>query len=123
MSLADTCEVRVVDAVLVDRVKADLPEPESIAQMADVFALLGDGNRVRMLASLCQAPELCVCDLAATTEMSESATSHALRLLRAHGVVKVRRSGRIAYYSLHDDHVRTLLDVALTHVSHGATDG
>lgn len=123
MSLADTCQVRVVDAGLVGRVKANLPKPESIAEMADVFALLGDGNRVRLLASLCEASELCVCDLAAATEMSESATSHALRLLRANGVVRVRRSGRIAYYSLLDEHVRTLLDVALTHVSHGATHG
>ena len=62
--------------------------------------------------------ELCVCDLAAAAAMGESATSHALRILRAHRVVTVRRAGRMAFYSLADEHVRMLLDLALTHVAH-----
>jgi len=61
---------------------------------------------------------MCVCDLAAVARASESAVSHHLRLLRAHRVVQVRRTGRMAYYRLADAHVRLLLDVALTHIGH-----
>ena len=88
-----------------------------------MFGLLADANRLRLLVSLLEGGELCVCDLAAATGMGESATSHALRLLRAHRVVKVRRAGRMAYYSLTDGHVRMLLDVALEHARHGDADG
>jgi ArsR family transcriptional regulator, lead/cadmium/zinc/bismuth-responsive transcriptional repressor len=81
-----------------------------------VFALLADPGRLRLLMSLLEGGELCVCDLASAAGMGESAASHALRLLRAHRVVKVRRAGRMAFYSLTDGHVRMLLDVALAHV-------
>jgi DNA-binding transcriptional ArsR family regulator len=80
--------------------------------------LLADPARLRLMASLLEGGELCVCDLAVAAGVGESAASHALRLLRAHRVVKVRRAGRMAYYSLCDGHVRMLLDVALEHVSH-----
>lgn len=111
----DECQVRVVDPDRVDAVQRSLPPPGAIASVADVFALLGDPNRLCLLLSLLEAGELCVCDLAAAAGLGESATSHALRLLRAHRVVKVRRDGRRAYYSLTDGHVRMLLDVAVEH--------
>ena len=115
----DACDVRVVDGERVDAVRASLPSAELLAELAEgVFGLLSDPNRLRLLVSLLEGGELCVCDLAATTGMGESATSHALRLLRAHRVVKVRRAGRMAYYSLRDGHVRMLLDVALEHARH-----
>ena len=120
-SALDGCEVRIVDAARVSAVRAALPDPDVVeALAADVFAVLADPSRVRLLICLLEAGELCVCDAAAAAGMSESATSHALRLLRAHGVVKVRRSGRMAYYSLIDGHVRLLLDVALEHVAHAS---
>jgi DNA-binding transcriptional ArsR family regulator len=95
------------------------PGGETIAEMAAVFGLLGDASRLRLLAALRAAGELCVGDLAATAGMSESAASHALRLLRAHGVVGARREGRLVWYALRDGHVRMLLDTALEHVGHG----
>lgn len=117
---ADACEVRVVDRERVAAVQRALPADEVVEGLAgDVFALLADAGRLRLLVSLLEGGELCVCDAAASAGMSESATSHALRLLRAHGVVKVRRAGRMAFYSLIDGHVRMLLDVALEHVRHG----
>ena len=122
-SVVDSCEIRMLDRELVARVRASAPTADAIAAVADVFALLGDVGRLRILTALLNADELCVCDIAAASEMSESATSHALRLLRVQAVLKVRRAGRMAYYSLSDDHVRTLLAVALTHVAHGAADG
>lgn len=94
------------------------PASVDVQEAADVFALLGDPNRLRLLTSLREAGELCVSDLAAAAGMGESAASHALRLLRAHGVVAARRRGRMAFYSLRDDHVRLLLDVTVAHVRH-----
>ena len=118
--MVDTCEVRCIDPERVAHVRAALPHGDLLEELADgVFGLLADANRLRLLMSLLEAGELCVCDLAATAGMGESATSHALRLLRAHRVVKVRRAGRMAYYSLTDGHVRLLLDVAREHVRHG----
>lgn len=114
----DACDARVIDAERVAHVREHLPPSQLMQELSDVFGILGDANRLRLLACLLEGGELCVCDLAAATGMSESAASHALRLLRAHRVVKVRRAGRMAYYSLRDGHVRMLLDLALEHMRH-----
>ena len=114
----DACELRMVDPGRVATVRAAMPAADVVGELAEVFGLLGDPNRLRLLTALLEGGELCVCDLAAVTALSESACSHALRLLRAHRVVKVRRAGRMAYYSLTDGHVGLLLDVALEHQAH-----
>lgn len=114
----DACGVRMVDPERVASVRAAMPAERELAELAEVFALLGEPGRLRLLSSLLEAGELCVCDLAASTGLSESAVSHALRLLRAHRVVSVSRRGRMAYYRLDDAHVRMLLDVGLTHTQH-----
>jgi ArsR family transcriptional regulator, lead/cadmium/zinc/bismuth-responsive transcriptional repressor len=113
----DDCAVRVVDRERVAIVVGAMPADDDIAGLADVFGLLADAGRMRVLVALLEG-EMCVCDLAAVAKASESAVSHHLRLLRAHRVVQVRRTGRMAYYRLADAHVRLLLDVALTHVGH-----
>jgi len=95
-----------------------LPPESTVEELASVFGLLGDPGRLRLLVTLLEGGEVCVHDLAAVTGQSESGVSHALRLLRAHRVVVVRRSGRSAFYRLADGHVRLLLDVALTHLGH-----
>ncbi len=94
-----------------------MPGPDDIVDTAEIFGLLSDQSRLRLLIALLDG-ELCVSDLAAVTGQSESAASHALRLLRAHRVVSARRSGRLAYYRLADAHVRMLLDVAIAHSEH-----
>jgi ArsR family transcriptional regulator, lead/cadmium/zinc/bismuth-responsive transcriptional repressor len=114
----DTCEVRMVDPERVEAVRASMPPDGDIADLADIFGLLGDPGRLRLLTSLLEAGELCVCDLAASTGLNESSVSHALRLLRAHRVVQVRRAGRMSYYRLADSHVRLLLDLGLQHTGH-----
>lgn len=96
-----------------------MPADADVTDTADVFGLLADPNRLRLLVALLDG-ELCVCDLAAVTGVSESAVSHALRLLRAHRVVSVRRDGRMAYYRLEDAHVRMLLDLTVAHTEHTA---
>ena len=113
----DACAVRVVDAPRVASVTERMPAERDLADTAEVFGLLSDARRLRLLLALLDG-ELCVCDLAAVSGMSESAASHALRLLRAHRVVSARRSGRMAYYRLADSHVRMLLDLAVTHIEH-----
>ena len=113
----DACAIRMVDADKVEAVRTAMPAEHDVVAVADVFGLLSDPGRLRLLVALLEG-EMCVCDLAAASGQSESAVSHALRLLRAHRVVRSRRAGRMAYYSLADGHVRVLLDIALTHVGH-----
>lgn len=93
------------------------PALADVAQLADVFDLLGDPNRLAILITLLERPRS-VGDLAAAVGLSESGTSHALRLLRAHRVVEVRKEGRNAYYELADAHVRAFLELGLEHVEH-----
>ncbi len=92
---------------------------EAVADVADVFALLSDPGRLRILLVLLDG-EASVGEISARIGSSHSATSHALRLLRAHEVVRVRRSGRMAFYELADDHVRELIGSALEHQEHAA---
>ncbi|MFI0448874.1 ArsR/SmtB family transcription factor [Actinomadura sp. 6N118] len=106
-----------MDAPRVASVCERMPAEQDLDDTAEVFGLLADSRRLRLLVALLDG-ELCVCDLAAVSGMSESAASHALRLLRAHRVVSVRRSGRMAYYRLADAHVRMLLDLAVAHIEH-----
>jgi ArsR family transcriptional regulator, lead/cadmium/zinc/bismuth-responsive transcriptional repressor len=115
--LAD-CTVRMIDPERVQAVRDAMPPAGDIAELADVFGLLADPGRLRLMSSLLEAGELCVCDLAAATGMVESTVSHALRLLRAHRVVQPRRAGRMTYYRLADSHVRLLLDLGLQHIGH-----
>lgn len=116
----DACDVPLVNRPRVRAVLTQMPADESVGQTADVFGLLADPGRLRMLVALLSG-ELCVCDLALACGQSESSVSHALRLLRAHRVVQVRREGRRAFYRLDDAHVRMLLDLALAHIDHSDT--
>ncbi|RMI42949.1 transcriptional regulator [Actinomadura harenae] len=108
----------MVDPERVVAVRAVMPDAEAVNDLAEVFSVLADPGRVRIITALLEGGEMCVCDLAAVCASSESSVSHALRLLRAGRVVTVRRSGRMAYYRLADSHVRLLLDLALTHFGH-----
>ena len=115
----DACGIRIVDRDRVAAVREAMPPDADVEEAADVFALLGDANRLRLLVALLAGGEMCVCDLAAAAGMTESATSHAVRWLRAHRIVSApRRQGRMMYYRLADAHVRMLLDLALTHTQH-----
>ena len=111
------CALRIVDRDRVASVLDRLPPEEAVQSLSAIFGLLADPGRLRLLIALLEG-EMCVCDLAAASGQSESSVSHALRLLRAHRVVQVRRAGRRAYYRLDDAHVRLLLDLALAHISH-----
>ncbi len=111
------CGERVVHLEAVQAARADLPAQSLLAAMADVFAALGDLTRLRIVSAL-RERELCVCDLAATLGLTDSAISHHLRHLRQLGLVRPRRAGRLVYYALDDQHVSSLLSQALDHVDH-----
>lgn len=115
----DACVDPSVDEGRVAATRQRIGEPDETARAAELFRLLGDATRTRMLYALLEAGELCVCDLATAVEVSETATSHALRLLRTAGIVGKRREGRNVYYRLADTHVRLLLDVSREHLRHG----
>ena len=115
---ADVCEVFYVDEKLVRAVASQMPAEDVITTVTDIFKVLNDPTRVKIVFALSQA-ELCVCDLAALVGISISAVSHQLRLLRALGLVTYRRAGRLAYYSLADEHTVRLLRDALAHVQSG----
>ena len=108
----DQCLLRCVEPARVADTKDRLIDVDAAERQAEIFKLLGEPGRLRMLYALFDAGELCVCDLAATVDGTETAVSHAMRLLRAAGVVRNRRDGRMVYYRLADDRVRALLELA-----------
>ena len=118
----EACEVRMVHPEKVESTRSELLTASEAEELADRFRLLADQGRLRMIYALLEAGELCVCDLAATVEASESATSHQLRQLRLAGLVRSRKEGRTVYYRVDDTHVRLLLDVAAEHYLHGHED-
>jgi len=115
---SDVCEVYFVNEKHVEKArKAISPEREVLA-VSEMFRNLGDPTRVKILQALA-VEELCVCDLAKLLGVSESATSHQLRVLRSQKLVRFRREGKMAYYSLDDEHVDSLMRVVLRHVREG----
>jgi ArsR family transcriptional regulator, lead/cadmium/zinc/bismuth-responsive transcriptional repressor len=115
MGTNGTCEQHAIHQDRVALVREQMRSDEDFLRLAELFAAMGDPTRVRLIYALAQR-ELCVCDLAAVLGLSVSAVSHQLRLLRSLRLVKYRREGRLAYYSLDDDHVDTLLRQGLDHV-------
>jgi len=112
----ETCEVRCLNPRKVKTLAKLFPKSETLTELSDLFQLLSDPNRIKILYALSRE-EVCVCDLSALLGMSDSAVSHQLRLLRALRLVKSRKEGRVVYYSLSDDHVTKLLEMCLEHES------
>ena len=102
----------------VEDVAASLIDVDVAGDLAEMFRLLGDPTRVRILFALLEAGELCVCDIAEVVETTDTKVSQAMRLLRSAGVVRNRRDGRNIFYRLDDGHVRMLLDLSREHLAH-----
>jgi ArsR family transcriptional regulator len=105
------------DPVIVKKVQAQMLEENHLSAVSAFFKVLGDETRMRIINALSHG-ELCVSDIAAALEMTQSAVSHQLKLLRMAHQVKARREGKSIYYSLDDQHVIDILDEALIHVRH-----
>jgi DNA-binding transcriptional ArsR family regulator len=114
-----SCDIDAIDGDRVMAVRRQMPPEADFRYLAQIFSAMGDSNRLRILFALANE-ELCVHDLSALLGMTISAVSHQLRLLRSLRLVKFRREARLAYYSLDDHHVATLLEMGLAHVGDGA---
>jgi len=112
------CEETFIHEDAVRAAEPELIDGLTATRLASTFAALADPTRVRLISALF-SQELCVCDLAALLGMSQSATSHQLRILRNLNLVRTRKDGRIVYYTLDDDHIRELFQRGLEHVRHG----
>lgn len=112
----EACDVFHIDPARVAELQRALIDTDIVEGLAETFRALGDPTRVRMLDALSHG-ELCVCDLAQLIGLSQSATSHQLRLLRQLRIVRSRRAGRMVFYALDDRHVVALVRQGLRHVA------
>jgi ArsR family transcriptional regulator len=114
---SDRCAETIINAENVNRARQALLDDPAATHLAATFKALADPTRVRIVSILAQT-ELCVCDLAATLGMSQSAVSHQLRLMREMRLVKSRKDGRMVYYALDDEHIHDLFRRGLEHIEH-----
>ena len=101
---------------IVKKVQKEMPSEDTLYDLTELFRIFGDSTRVRILYVLFEA-EMCVCDIAMLLGLTQSAVSHQLRALKNARLVKSRREGKTVFYSLADDHVKTIIDQGLEHVS------
>lgn len=112
----EQCACSVIHEETVRRVKAKMPAEETLGDLAELFKVFGDSTRIRILWALDQA-EMCVCDISALLNMTQSAISHQLRFLKQARLVKNRKDGKAVYYSLDDEHVRQIFERGLEHIN------
>ncbi|MEH7501197.1 metalloregulator ArsR/SmtB family transcription factor [Neobacillus drentensis] len=110
----DVCEVTCVDEDKVKRVKESISQQDTKA-VSQIFKALSDDTRIKIAYALSEEDELCVCDVANIVGSTTATASHHLRLLRNLGLAKYRKEGKLVFYSLDDDHVRQLIQIAFTH--------
>lgn len=111
----ETCEVKELHEDTLQYLAAHMPDEDSLYDLAELFKVFGDSTRIRILFVLFEA-EVCVCDLAETLGMTQSAISHQLRILKQSRLVKSRREGKQVFYALSDDHVRTIIGQGMEHL-------
>ena len=112
---APACEYLNVHEDAVAQVLAALPDDETLYDLSELFRVFGDSTRIKILYVLFES-ELCVCDIARLLNLTQSAVSHQLRILKHARMVKNRRAGKVVYYSLTDDHIKTLFEIAFEHI-------
>ena len=112
---AECCEMVEVHEELLEIVNKTMPDETELYGLAELFKVFGDSTRIRILYVLFEA-EVCVCDLAQVLNMTQSAISHQLRILKNSKLVKCRREGKSVFYSLADDHVRTIIAQGRDHI-------
>ncbi len=111
----ESCECNEIHEDLLNIVNETMPEETELYDLAELFKVFGDSTRIRILFVLFEA-EVCVCDLAKVLNMTQSAISHQLRILKQNKLVKNRREGKTVFYSLADEHVRTIIAQGQEHI-------
>ena len=112
----ERCDCDVIHEDIVNRVKDKMPQEETLYDLAELFKVFGDSTRIKILWALDES-EMCVCDIAVLLNMTQSAISHQLRVLKQANLVKNRRDGKIVFYSLEDEHIKQIFDQGLVHIS------
>lgn len=112
----ESCSCNIIHKDVVEQVKEKLPEEEILYDLAELFKVFGDSTRIKIICSLFES-EMCVCDLSALLNISQSAISHQLRVLKSARLVKFRRAGKVIYYSLDDEHIKQIFDAGLHHIT------
>lgn len=115
-STLPSCEYMHAHNELVENVKNNMPSETILYDLAEVYRVFGDSTRIKILYCLFEA-EMCVCDIAQLLGMTISAISHQLRVLKQAKLVKFRKEGKTVFYSLSDDHVRTIIGMGIEHIS------
>ena len=115
MNDVECCEENCIHAELLKKAREKMPDEDELYDLAELFKVFGDSTRIRILFVLFEA-EVCVCDLAKVLNMTESAISHQLRILKANKLVNSRREGKSVFYSLADGHVRTIIAQGREHI-------
>ncbi len=118
MEPIEKCDCNVIHEDIVSRVREKMPQEETLYDLADLFKAFADSTRVRILWALDEA-EMCVCDISFLLNMTQSATSHQLRILKQADLVKNRRDGKVVFYSLKDEHIKRIFDQGLVHTKEG----
>ena len=113
----DGCQIKVVHLDRVEQARREVIADQELDRLSLTYKVLGDPNRLKIVMAL-RKVEMCVCDLAAFTGLTDSAVSHQLRRLKDLALVKSRREGQIIYYSLNDEHVSKILNIGLEHINH-----
>lgn len=108
-------EFLVIHEDVVEKVKSELPPDEILYDLAELFKVFGDTTRIRILYAIFES-ELCVNDMAQLLGLSQTAVSHQLRVLKNNKLVRFRKEGKIVFYSLDDDHVRSIIEMGMEHV-------
>ncbi|MDO5299376.1 MAG: metalloregulator ArsR/SmtB family transcription factor [Clostridia bacterium] len=114
----ECCDSVEVHEELLKIVSEKMPAEEKLYDLSELYKVFGDSTRIRILFVLFEA-EVCVCDLAAALNMTQSAVSHQLKILKRNRLVKSRREGKSIFYSLADGHVRTIIDQGMEHIEEG----
>ena len=122
MNNKDNCEIYCYDEEKVNRIQGELKK-EDISSVAQLFKALADENRAKISYALCQDDELCVCDIANIIGSTVATASHHLRTLHKQGIVKYRKEGKLAFYSLDDEHIIQLIVIALSHTKEVKVNG
>ncbi len=111
----DICENTIIHKDIVSKIKKEMPTDDFIIDLAELFKVFGDSTRIKIISALLKQ-ELCVCDLSAIIEATQSAVSHQLRILKQAKLVKFRKEGKVVYYSLDDDHVKEIMIKGSEHI-------
>ena len=111
-----TCQEEELHPEAIHRVREKLPQDEVLYDLAELFKIFGDSTRVKILYALLEVEELCVCDIASLMDVTQSAVSHQLRVLKTSKLVKFRKEGKTVFYSLADEHVIRILSQGMEHI-------